>query len=144
MDDVELPQVAQTFGAGWHFFDRGQESYAPQLHQRPAAMSQIRPVSDDTQAVPRMQYASLVTKQLPNATATSPGTPVFILKTGMVLEVSGYGYQDNRMSYTLAGGGNGVISTDDIDWDSTLRVNNQRGVRVTLHGAHAVQGAAGE
>ena len=26
------------------------------------------------------------------------------------------------------------ISTDDVDWTSTTRINAQRGVRVTLHG----------
>jgi len=46
----------------------------------------------------------------------------------MALPVSSYGYQDGRITYTLASGGGGVISTDDIDWDTTTRVNSLRGV----------------
>jgi hypothetical protein len=64
---------------------------------------------------------------------TLPGMPVFVLNTGTVLAVSGYGYQDNRLTYTLVSGGGGVISTNDINWDATTRVNAKRGVRVTLH-----------
>jgi hypothetical protein len=61
---------------------------------------------------------------------------VFVLKTGMVLEVGNYTYQEGRISYELAAGGNGVISTDEVDWSTTIRVNSQRGVRVTLRGGH--------
>ena len=52
----------------------------------------------------------------------------------MVLAVGNYTYQDGRISYELASGGNGVISTDEVDWNTTTRVNAQRGVRVTLRG----------
>ena len=75
--------------------------------------------------------------------ATSPGMPVFVLNTGSMLAVSGYGYQDNRISYTLASGGSGVISADEIDWSSTTRVNAKRGVRVTLHSGHVNTGTPG-
>jgi hypothetical protein len=60
-----------------------------------------------------------------------------------LLSVSGYGYQDNRISYTLASGGTGVITSDQVDWDSTTRLNARRGVRVTLHAAHAIAGTRG-
>lgn len=69
--------------------------------------------------------------------------PVFVLTTGMAVSVSGYGYEDGRITYTLAGGGSGVISTDDIDWATTTRVNAQRGVRVTLHSRRQSQGTPG-
>jgi len=36
----------------------------------------------------------------------------------------------------LVGGGSGVISTDDIDWSTTTKVNNKRGVHLTLHSGH--------
>jgi hypothetical protein len=69
--------------------------------------------------------------------------PVFVLNTGTVLSVSGYGYQDSRITYSLVGGGTGVISTDDVDWSTTTRINAQRGVRVTLHHSHANAGTPG-
>lgn len=141
MDDVQIPQMAQTYGPGWHFFDRfrnqsfneSQASARPQLSVRPAADS----------AVPQVSYASLVTRQLPTNVQSAPGMPVFVLNSGTVLSVSGYGYSDSRITYTLVGGGSGVISTDDVDWTTTTKLNNQRGVRVTLHSGHVAQGTPG-
>jgi hypothetical protein len=69
--------------------------------------------------------------------------PVFVLNSGAVLAVSGYGYSDSRITYTLVGGGTGVITADDIDWTTTTKLNNQRGVRLTLHGGHVAQGTPG-
>ena len=63
---------------------------------------------------------------------TSPGVPVFVLKTGTVLAVGNYGYQDGRIRYELASGGSGVIGTEEVDWTTTAQVNQQRGVRVLL------------
>ena len=76
-------------------------------------------------------------------TGTSPGIPVFVLKTGMVLAVGNYTYQDGRISYELASGGTGVISTDEVDWTTTTQVNLQRGVRVSLPGGHSSAGVPG-
>jgi hypothetical protein len=68
---------------------------------------------------------------------------VFILNTGTVLAVGSYQYQDGRITYTLARGGGGVVSTDEVDWTTTTRVNTQRGVRMTLHGGHLNPGTSG-
>jgi hypothetical protein len=62
--------------------------------------------------------------------------PVFVLKTGTILAVGNYTYQEGRISYELASGGSGVISTDEVDWTTTTQVNQQRGVRVMLRGGH--------
>jgi len=59
-----------------------------------------------------------------------------------VLAVSGYGYQDSRISYSLVGGGTGVIDANDIDWTSTTRLNEKRGVRLSLHNSHATTSQA--
>jgi hypothetical protein len=88
--------------------------------------------SEDT---PQVVYASYVTKSS-TAGSTAPGIPVFVLKTGMVLEVANYTYQEGRISYELASGGSGVISTDEVDWSTTTKLNSQRGVRVMLRGGH--------
>jgi hypothetical protein len=66
-----------------------------------------------------------------------------VLKSGMVLTVGNYTYQEGRISYELASGGNGVISADEVDWSTTTRVNSQRGVRVTLRGGHPNVGVTG-
>jgi hypothetical protein len=144
MDDVQLPQVASTLGPGWHFFtNRPQnQSYgeSSNLDSRPtlAIRGNVTTARADVSAsveIPQASYASLVSRNVSSGTAATGG-PVFILKTGTVLAVGNYQYQDGRITYTLAGGGGGVVNTDDVDWTTTTRVNNQRGVRMTLHGGH--------
>jgi hypothetical protein len=152
MDDVQLPQVA-TLGPGWHRFgDPISETLGGMGEARPTlAVRTPTPVSDEAQvATPQVSYASLVTREntatlntIVSSVATSPGMPVFVLKTGTVLSVGNYTYQDGRITYTLASGGGGVISTDEIDWSTTTRVNSGRGVRVTLRGGHPNPGASG-
>ncbi len=129
MDDVEVPQLAQTFGPGWHSFGNPQnESYddAQASSTHPQAVRNSSEVSANPQL-------SLATYDTPSNLVTLPGMPVFVLNTGTVLAVSGYGYQDNRLTYTLISGGSGVISTDEIDWPATTRVNAKRGIRLSLH-----------
>ena len=101
-------------------------SYTPSASGSPA----VAATSSDV--VPNSRYAG-----------TAPGVPVFVLKTGMVLAVGNYTYQEGRITYELASGGNGVVSTDEVDWTTTNQVNLQRGVRVTLRGGHPNSGAAG-
>jgi len=100
-----------------------------------------------TQPVTRGSYATYISRDVPAPTLANvvslPGMPVFVLNTGTVLSVSGYGYQADRITYTLIGGGSGVISTNDVDWTTTTQLNAQRGLRVTLHNAHATAGSAG-
>lgn len=147
MDDVEIPQVAQTFGPGWHFFGRLQNQlfHDSSVSTAEAQLAINHVSSAPAQPVAQASYASYETREigLPGNIVTLPGMPIFILTNGSVLSVSGYGYQDSRITYTLAAGGTGVISSDDVDWSATTRINNQRGVRVTLHGGHASQAQPG-
>ena len=161
MDDIQVPQVSGLIGPGWHYFNdphsdvRNEPRFGgttAQLTQRP-----IQPVSDEELPAAHMSYASVTTglqaraPELPSyenpavvrVTSASMTAPVFVLKTGTSLEVSNYTYQSGRISYNLASGGTGVISTDEIDWSSTTRLNSARGVRVTLRAGHPVQGASG-
>lgn len=168
MDDVEIPQLAQTFGPGWHFFGSpspGQpqnesfhDVYGNPIPSNAAFNNGTQTVSSQPQlavasvprvlsAQPPVTYAAYVSRDpvptIPADTLTLPGMPVFVLNTGTILSVSAYGYQDNRITYTLASGGTGVITSDQIDWNSTTRLNAQRGVRVTLHAGHAIAGTPG-
>lgn len=129
MDDVEIPQLAQTFGPGWHFFGHTQnESYddaqsgtGPQLAVRGLV---------GASATAHVSYAAY---DMPASLVSLPGMPVFVLHTGTVLAVSGYGYQESRLTYTLVSGGSGVIGTDEVDWPATTRLNAKRGIRLSLH-----------
>jgi hypothetical protein len=147
MDDVQIPQVAQTYGPSWHFFGRPQsQSYQPSIYDdsKPQLMMRNASVTSASQEVPQASYASLVTRTItPAPVNAAPGMPVFVLTTGTILSVSGYGYTDSRITYSLVGGGSGVISTDDVDWTTTTRLNAERGVRVTLHNSHASAGTPG-
>ena len=141
MDDVQIPQMAQTYGPGWHFFDRFRNQSLNDSQAITQPQLSVRPASDPS--APQLSYASVVTRELPTNVQSAPGMPVFVLNSGAVLSVSGYGYSDSRITYTLVGGGTGVISSDDIDWSTTTKVNNKRGVRLALHGGHAVQPTPG-
>ena len=168
MDDVQIPQVAQSLGPGWHFFnepksgslhDSQLQQSTPQVAARAVTSTPVTPTSDEEAAtVPRMSYASLVTKNpalpVPSepvssealsvaATRPAPGMPVFVLKGGMVLSVGNFSYREGRINYSLAGGGSGVISTDEIDWSATTHLNSERGVRLTLRSGHQNLGAPG-
>src|ERR1700722_4418521 len=161
MDDVEIPQVAaQTITPGWHFYGHVRtESFDVQTSvARPQlTVSEVTPTRDATSQVPQASYATYISRDatptsLANLAGSSmagsnistlPGMPVFVLTSGTILSVSGYGYQDNRITYSLIGGGAGVISTDEVDWNSTTQLNAQRGLRVTLRNSHASAGATG-
>jgi hypothetical protein len=143
MDDIQIPQLAQTFGPNWHFFGRLQNesfrdaqasSARPQLAMR--EVGSARNNDQTPQTVPQASYATYISRDVtpsnPASMAKLPGMSVFVLNTGTILSVSGYGYQNSRITYSLIGGGSGVIGTDEVDWAATTRINAQRGVRVTL------------
>jgi hypothetical protein len=159
MDDIQIPQLAQTFGPSWHFFGRPQNesfreaqasSSRPQLAVREVGSTRDgdrdRDNDQTTQTVPQASYATYISRDVaplsPASIVSLPGMPVFVLNTGTILSVSGYGYQDSRITYSLIGGGGGVISADEVDWTTTTRINAQRGVRVTLRSGRSLPEAA--
>jgi len=156
MDDVQIPQVNATNGPDWHFFGgpRPQnESYYRGSSSEPRdngipqlAVRQVTPTVSEpptVEEVSQVTYADYISKNAVGGGGAGLAVPVFVLKTGMVLAVGNYTYQNGRISYELAAGGNGVISTDEVDWSTTTRVNSQRGVRVTLRSGHPNAGATG-
>jgi len=144
MDDVQVPQVATTYGPNWHFFGKPQnESFRESDNRDVRPALAIRRVAEVGEGSPvpeaRASYANLVSRDVSSgAPLAASGGPVFILKTGAVLAVGNYRYQDGRITYTLATGGGGVVSAEEVDWSTTTRVNAQRGVRMTLHSGHVV------
>jgi len=162
MDDVQIPQVSanNSNGPNWHFFGRPrvqndsfyQDSSAsssnaynsgPQLAVRRVSASEPLVAQEDAQQDTQITYASYVSKASANGASASPGVPVFVLKSGMILSVGNYSYQEGRISYELASGGNGVIAANEVDWSTTTRVNNKRGIRVSLPTGHQNAASAG-
>jgi hypothetical protein len=94
---------------------------------------------------PRAFYTTFTpaSSTLPDGIVTVPGMPVFVLKSGTLLAVSGYAYRNDRIAYALASGGTGMITNDAVDWPATLRLNEQRGVRVTLREVPGAQPGPG-
>jgi len=155
MDDVQIPQVAanNSNGPNWHFFGRPrvqndtfyQDSSAssnnaynsgPQFAVRRVSASEPLVAQEVAQEDSQVTYASYVSKASANGTSAAPGVPVFVLKTGMILSVGNYSYENGRITYELASGGNGVIAANEVDWSTTTRVNNKRGIRVSLPTGH--------
>ena len=162
MDDVQIPQVSanNSNGPNWHFFGRPrvqndsfyQDSSAsssntynagPQLTVRRVSASEPLVAQEDAQQDTQITYASYVSKASANGASASPGVPVFVLKSGMILSVGNYSYQEGRISYELASGGNGVIAANEVDWSTTTRVNNKRGIRVSLPTGHQTASPSG-
>ena len=162
MDDVQIPQVSanNSNGPNWHFFGRPrvqndsfyQDSSAsssntynagPQLAVRRVSASEPLVAQEDAQQDTQFTYASYVSRASANGASASPGVPVFVLKSGMILSVGNYSYQEGRISYELASGGNGVIAANEVDWSTTTRVNNKRGIRVSLPTGHQTAASAG-
>ena len=142
MDDVQLPQVASASLPARRSLSVRPQSDAygeSESSDRPVLSIRSTVVTSNTKVsaavdVPRATYASFVSTSAVTETHATPSSkPVFILNSGTVLAVGSYQYQDGRLTYTLEHGGGGVVSTDEVDWNATTRINNQRGVRVTLH-----------
>ena len=140
MSDVAIPQVAQTqtSGSEWHFFQQPQrDSYveppAGSVRRYGATASTVGETNLTVRQPDEGRMAREVSASDSMLEVTPPPMPVFVLKSGTVLLVNGYAYQNRRMTFSLARGGIRVMSADDVDWDSTMRINAQRGVRVTLH-----------
>ena len=163
MDDVPLPQVtdqAAPFGTRSQLFGQPKND---SLREAPLAdggaqlATELARPTDEMYAMLQTSYPSVASREVtgpPHAYAiradelkavlgsAAPGVPVFVLKSGAVLSVSSYTYQDGGLAYSVASGGDGVIGTDEVDWSTTIQLNLQRGVRVTLRSGHSIQSAS--
>lgn len=143
MDDVAVPQPAM-----WRRFgDSGDAS----LHFRESAPAPA-PASFQTSsprllaegagevAVNRASAEQVVTRLTSRAPADGPIT-LFALKDGSVYAARDYSAADGTLDYTLASGHSGSFALSSVDWDTTTRLNSERGVRVTLRRRPALQAA---
>src|SRR6201988_31232 len=69
MDDVQIPQVAQTYGPNWHFFGSSQKQYYNESSNRPtlSIRGSVQTASANANVsasvdVPQASYASLLTR----------------------------------------------------------------------------------
>jgi hypothetical protein len=57
---------------------------------------------------------------------------LFAVNSGSVYAVTGYSVDNGSLSYTLPSGSNGSIPLQDINWETTTKLNSERNVKVTL------------
>ena len=162
MDDVLVPQLSSALqpglAPGWRYFGRPQSESFPQTgaNESLPQLSLRDTVEQPPAGVPHASYANFISRDVNAAQSradtamvasvalnSTPGVPVFVLKTGTVLSIGNYTYRDGRITYTLASGGGGVIGSDEIDWTSTTQLNSARGIRVTLRSGHTNSAAPG-
>ena len=156
MDDIELPHVAQRQSLP----PGGTTSTSPEMMGSvgPWCLKRSRSLCAKLRLrrSPQITFASLkadTDSAYVPAPAFRPVEPVaglFVADSSGVRAEDGHHPRGEQLhlpgrtpSYSLTSGGNGVISTDEVDWNTTLRVNQQRGVRVTLRAGRTVQGASG-
>ena len=147
MDDLLVPQLASIPEPGFHFFSRPRpESFndsklndpqAGTLTQKLIPRASYAMYASADQNLARPKTVALASPALP------PASPVFVLKTGTILSIGDYTYRDGRITYTLAAGGGGLISSDEIDWTATTRLNSAHGVRITLRSGPAAAVTSG-
>jgi len=141
MDDVELPQTASAVRPARRSLNSPRNQSFDESDNGPTLSIQTSVVTERAEVsaaveIPRASYASFTSPDVTANPLPAPSGTVFVLKTGMVLAVGNYQYQDGRLTYTLANGGGGVVLMDDVDWTATTQVNAQHGLRMTLHGGH--------
>jgi len=100
------------------------------------AVAKTNPVETpvaQSSAVPAWHYYGQSTAAVNTETAGSQLT-MFAVKSGSVYAATEYYVDNGTLSYTLANGANGSMSLEDIDWETTTKLNTERNVHVTLRG----------
>jgi hypothetical protein len=64
--------------------------------------------------------------------AGTPQLTLFALNSGAVYAVTDYWVDNGSLAYVLSKGGQGAVSLQDIDWESTTKLNSERNVKITL------------
>ena len=68
----------------------------------------------------------------PVANSSGPQLTLFAVNSGSVYAVTEYSVDNGSLSYTLPSGSNGSIPLQDINWETTTKLNSERNVKVTL------------
>ena len=136
------PHGALTKPDGPHFFSPPE---APARYPAPAPS--IKPALPATESVAIVHELPLA-GAMPQPSADSgwryfgppkAKTTLFAMRGGTVLAVSSYQRDHDALSYVLTSGTQGTLDLRDVDWAATTRLNQERGVRVTLRNAAAYQ-----
>ena len=89
------------------------------------------PVAAPSSAVPAWHYYGQ-NPATSNTETADPQLTMFAVKSGSVYAATKYSVDNDTLSYTLSNGATGSMSLEDVDWDTTTRLNSERNVKVTL------------
>jgi hypothetical protein len=146
MDDLTVPLMApqsQTLGSGWHRFGeepgpfpRPGTMLVPQgLSARPKeALSGPTADQDMPHLVPvtsELTKSSQVPEGSSPARAWAATVTLFVLTDGTVFPVNQYWRSQDELLYE-SDGDKAAVALRIIDWDTTIRLNAARNVRITL------------
>jgi hypothetical protein len=109
----------------------------------PASMEVATPAPAETPAqtqapeqapVPAWHYYGQRTAATasPAVSNSGPQLTLFAVNSGSVYAVTDYTVDSGSLSYTLPSGSNGSIPLQDINWESTTKLNSERNVKLTL------------
>ena len=80
-----------------------------------------------------MRYYGQRTAAMTQAVSNSgPQLTMFAVNSGSIYAVTAYTSDNGSLNYTLPSGSNGSIPLQDIDWETTTKLNSERNVKVTL------------
>ena len=107
----------------------------PAVAQNVAAPAPMLAVANAPAApVPAMHYYGQRTAATETLAVSNSGPQLtlFAVNSGSVYAVTDYSADNGSLSYTLPSGSNGSIPLQDINWESTTKLNSERNVKVTL------------
>jgi hypothetical protein len=101
------------------------------------AVAKTSPVETGAAAatsVPAWHYYGQPTEATatPAVNNSGPQMTLFAVNSGSVYAVTDYSVDNGSLSYTLPSGSNGSIPLQDIDWETTTKLNSERNVKVML------------
>lgn len=93
----------------------------------------VEAASAEQAPAPAMHYYGQRTATMTPAVSNSgPQLTMFAVNSGSIYAVTAYSSDNGSLNYTLPSGSSGSIPLQDIDWETTTKLNSERNVKVTL------------
>lgn len=135
MDDVAVPM------SGWHSFGAPSSRDVPRHSElMPGGYGygsmtpRVPPTVNQAQSATVQNPAGADPASLTASSASANLAPhsVLVLRNGATYITTTLHADGNRLSYTLAHGGSGEVSLDEVDWAKTFRSNSEKGATLAL------------
>jgi hypothetical protein len=106
----------------------------PQVAVTNASLAVARTTATEAQSpAPAMHYYGQRSAVATSAVdTTAANLTMFAVNSGSIYAVTEYSVDNGTLSYTLPSGSNGSIPLQDVNWETTTKLNSGRNVKVTL------------